>query len=155
MKTRENIAMDTLFCTTGEQNKRLHSLIDVIDKQEEHVRDFLSPILPEGSGIDCKWSIAIQYKRTGKYKVKPTAIVLDNFIHAMNDNGYYDGYIPFTVRIPFKDGIAQMDDFQLIAHNWKSYTTKKYWPLYVDYIAQTIEFVLSPRKIVMKKELKV
>lgn len=153
MTARENIAMDTLFCTTGEQNKRLHTLLNAMNKQEENVKDFLRPILPEGSGIDCKWYISVQHKRVSKYKVIPVAILLDNFIHAMNENGYYDGFVPFTVRIPFKDGIAQMDDFQLIAHNWKSYTTKKYWPLYVDYVAQTIEFVLSNRAINLEKEI--
>jgi hypothetical protein len=47
-------------------------------------------MLPHGSGIDCKWEVE---------EFKPS-ILCKNSYHVMDENGYYDGYIDFSVRIP-------------------------------------------------------
>lgn len=49
----------------------------------------LDRILPHGSGIDCKWEYSEQ--KDGK-------IVCNNSFHYMNDNGYYMGYLDFSIR---------------------------------------------------------
>lgn len=50
-------------------------------------------LLPHGSGIDCKW--IIDYTKKG--------VNLQNSYHVMNENGYYTGYIDFTVKLrPYK-----------------------------------------------------
>lgn len=50
----------------------------------------LFEILPSGSGIDCQWEITTHNNGN---------ITARNSYHAMNQDGYYDGYMPFTVRI--------------------------------------------------------
>lgn len=59
------------------------------EKHEEHIQELINK-LPHGSGIDGKW--VINYD---KYEV----IELGNFYHAMDENGFYVGYIDFTVKI--------------------------------------------------------
>lgn len=53
-------------------------------------KDKLLDLLPHGSGIDYTWEIT--YRKNGNIQAK-------NFFHAMNENGYYDGIMPFIVRI--------------------------------------------------------
>jgi hypothetical protein len=53
-------------------------------------KDDLIKLLPHGSGIDCSWEITLH--RDGNVTAK-------NYYHAMNENGMYDGYMPFTVKI--------------------------------------------------------
>lgn len=48
--------------------------------------------MPHGSGIDCGW----QCSETKQY------FVFRNEWHAMDQNGYYCGYIPFNVYVPKK-----------------------------------------------------
>jgi len=50
----------------------------------------LLELLPHGAGIDCKWNIHTCHNGN---------IIAKNFFHAMNENGMYDGYMGFTVRI--------------------------------------------------------
>lgn len=50
----------------------------------------LRDILPHGSGIDCNWCI---------YTAKNGNIQAKNAFHAMTEDGYYDGYMNFTVFI--------------------------------------------------------
>ena len=50
---------------------------------------YLLDTLPHGSGIDCKWDF--DYTDKG--------IFASNSYHRMNENGYYCGYIAFTIKI--------------------------------------------------------
>jgi len=52
---------------------------------EEHLME----ILPHGSGIDCDWEFSEQ--KDGK-------LVCKNSFHYMNGDGYYMGYIDFSIR---------------------------------------------------------
>lgn len=54
--------------------------------------------LPHGSGIDSDWSM----HETKSY------YCFTNSYHAMDENGYYDGWADFTVKIP-KDTINDPD----------------------------------------------
>lgn len=51
--------------------------------------DNVLEMLPHGSGIDCKWEVE---------EFKPS-LVCRNSYHVMNEHGFYDGYIDFSVRI--------------------------------------------------------
>lgn len=85
--------------------------------------------LPTGGPFDCCWNI----KRNYKY------VLCSNSIHCMNEYGFYDGFVEFTVKMPItKEHVYGRNDFILVAHGWKSYTTKKYWPIYLDYIEQVL-----------------
>lgn len=88
------------------------------------LESFLIERLPSGSGIDCNWDITI----------KNNMVICKNSAHVLNDMGYYMGYIPFTVKLPIVDNAIQCSNMKLIAHEWKTYLTKRYWPLYSDYI---------------------
>jgi hypothetical protein len=98
--------------------------------------------LPTGSGIDGMWSVRIEYKRTSKYKVVPTNVVCSNAYHVLNDNGFYAGWIPFTLSIPFtkKDGVIVLDydNFKLIAHGWKYYDVRRHWSDVKEYLEDTL-----------------
>ena len=54
--------------------------------------DALRDVLPHGSGIDCDWTF---------HENRDGSVRCSNAWHAMNDHGYYCGYIPFsfTVRV--------------------------------------------------------
>jgi len=54
--------------------------------------DALRDALPHGSGIDCDWTF---------HENRGGSVRCSNAWHAMNDHGYYCGYIPFafTVRV--------------------------------------------------------
>jgi hypothetical protein len=56
----------------------------------------------------------------------------------LNDNGFYAGWIPFTLSIPFtkKDGVIVLDydNFKLIAHGWKYYDVRRHWNDVKEYL---------------------
>lgn len=57
--------------------------------QDTDFEEHLMEILPHGSGIDCDWEFSEQ--KDGK-------IVCKNSWHLMNEDGYYIGYIDFSIR---------------------------------------------------------
>jgi len=57
------------------------------DTIEEMVKE-----LPHGSGLDGEWSFDYEKSTSNK-------LVLHMSYHAMNENGYYDGWIDFTVTV--------------------------------------------------------
>lgn len=60
------------------------------DKNER--MEILVDLLPHGSGIDCKWEVS--RPKNGRF------VYFHNSYHAMNENGYYEGYQDFSVVIP-------------------------------------------------------
>jgi len=60
-------------------------------RHHEELKDLLNQ-LPHGSGIDGDWKI--EYDKT-----KNDNIVLSNSYHVMNEVGFYDGWIDFTVIV--------------------------------------------------------
>ena len=68
-----------------------------METTQKQARDFtesdwleLMEDLPHGSGIDCEW--LVDFKSDG-------LPVFHNSWHGMNNDGYYDGYADFSVRI--------------------------------------------------------
>ena len=59
-------------------NKTEHKIMKSINPEK-----FIN-CLPHGSGIDCSW---------GYTDHKNNKITFNNSFHAMNEHGYYDGYI--------------------------------------------------------------
>lgn len=51
--------------------------------------EILEDVLPSGSGIDCKWDI----------EILENSILCKNSYHKVNENGMYNGYINFAVKI--------------------------------------------------------
>lgn len=136
--TNQEYYFKWLNATTDKE--RYANVLAYMDKLDKQTRNVIKPLLPHGSGIDYQWICEVLYKRVSKFHYEPYAIHCHNAIHAMNENGYYDGNVPFTVVFPFDGTTINVQDFQLVAHNWKSYTTKKYWPCYVDYVAQSVTY---------------
>ena len=56
--------------------------------------------LPHGSGIDCDWT----------FEWFPTRVVCRNSWHAMNNNGFYEGYADFSLILYYK---RHVKDFKL------------------------------------------
>lgn len=126
-----------LHATNEREKARYKYTLSIMGKEQQLINNLLRDRLPQGSGFDFEWKFTVQYKRVRKYDCVPYAIHCISFLHCMNENGFYDGVIPFTVVLSY-DGERISNDCKLIAHNWKSYTTRKYWPIYLDYVAHTI-----------------
>ena len=60
--------------------------------------DELEKVLPHGSGIDYNWEL----EERGKY------IYAENAFHYMNEEGFYDGVLPFTIKF-YRDGVTKFD----------------------------------------------
>ena len=52
--------------------------------------DKLKELLPHGSGIDCEWEI--ETYKNGNVKAH-------NWFHKMDENGFYQGFVKFSVKI--------------------------------------------------------
>jgi hypothetical protein len=59
-------------------------------KYDDFLKVFIDN-LPSGSGIDCEWSGNMP--KSGDY------VTFGNSYHCMNENGFYDGYQDFFIRI--------------------------------------------------------
>lgn len=53
----------------------------------------LVDLLPHGSGIDCTWNVTAYANK----------VECANELHAMDSDGYYAGYYPFTVEFTAED----------------------------------------------------
>lgn len=91
--------------------------------------------LPHGSGIDSDWC----YYETKGYHC------LTNSYHCMNKNGYYDGWMDFTVKMPksiFNDADRLSTDFVLQFNRATSWQREKHAWRIRDYLDQTIHYSL-------------
>lgn len=80
---------------------------------EDDITEALIYILPHGSGIDSDWNIEF---------LKNSNIVCHNSYHCMNNNGYYDGWIDFRVKLIIKEGVVR--DFRVTGafhERWNKY----------------------------------
>ena len=76
---------------------------------DEKYDDFLEVFidnLPHGSGIDCEWWGNMP--KSGDY------VTFGNSYHCMNENGFYDGYQDFFIRILKVDFIRMALEFHKI-----------------------------------------
>jgi len=61
------------------------------DRHTDRIQELLD-MLPHGSGLDGEWSIDYDLSHLNK-------LVINMSYHAMNDAGYYDGWIDFTLIV--------------------------------------------------------
>ncbi len=104
----------------------------------EILEERLLQTLPHGSGIDGKWHVS----------TNNNYIVCTNFWHCMNEYGFYDGFIDFTVKFKLLDQALFCPlDFTLHANNWKHnrYKIEKYWKQLgvKEYIEDTIYYAME------------
>ena len=98
-------------------------------RHQEQIENTLLESLPHGSGIDCEWEFdfCVNY------------ISCKNSWHILNDNGYYNGFIDFELRI--KTGYRNIDksiDFRIIGKFGECQDIK-------DYLYETIDYALSAK----------
>jgi hypothetical protein len=60
-------------------------------KWEDDIKRICDDYLPHGSGIDDGCSF--------NFTSRPNSLLIESGYHAMNENGYYDRWIDFTVRV--------------------------------------------------------
>ena len=62
------------------------------DKHKNKIDYIINNIFPHGSGIDGKTEIMLE-------KCNENRLVFNSEYHCMDQNGYYDGWINFTIKI--------------------------------------------------------
>lgn len=89
--------------------------------------------LPHGSGIDLKWEL----------EVNERWIVCRNGYHCMSDNGFYDGWIDFTVKLPRYVSPKEWKTEFVFQINGKDshYNATKYYGTR-DYLEETFNYAL-------------
>lgn len=112
----------------------------------------LLSLLPHGSGIDFKWDIVTH--KNGNITVK-------NAFHAMNEYGFYDGIMSFSVRIfrikkpvtnTLKNGQTQIlfrkndIDFSLNCNEERKRTFYGLREYLLDTISYSLRSILSPMR---------
>jgi len=81
-----------------------------------------------GSGIDAEW----------KFMHAPKDwIIIRNSYHVMNENGYYEGWQDFSVKLPVNGDVT---NFKLLFHN-TDYLGRKHQLR--DYLEETISCVID------------
>jgi hypothetical protein len=61
------------------------------DKHEERISELINE-LPHGSGLDGEWSLDFE-------KSNDKQLTFYMQYHCMNENGMYDGYVDFTLKV--------------------------------------------------------
>lgn len=95
----------------------------------EELYDLLLGILPHGNGIDYDYTITTS-DRVNK-------IYIENAWHYMNDNGMYDGVLPFTVIVSKDSIIVQFHvnragRYRVNKAGLKDYLEELYFDILVD-----------------------
>jgi hypothetical protein len=87
-----------------------NGLKDIIDAISEE----LVVVLPHGSGIDCDWTIEHTYA---------LRFTCNNSFHAMDNNGFYCGYVDFQVTLDLEkqsfDVSVSKEDIQAISKDYE------------------------------------
>lgn len=87
--------------------------------------------LPSGSGFDAKW----EYKILKNWKIK-----FSSSYHQMDEHGYYDGWVDFSVTVDLKD-----DTYRLVFHgDWSQKQNAKY--MHRQYFEDTIHYHLFDKE---------
>ena len=140
---KRNKVFTEYLCTGNEKEAHEYKrVLAWMDKMQELADKHILANLPHGSGIDGTWLSHIEYRKVSRFSYRMHSLVCTNAIHCMDENGYYDNWVLFTLTIPISGNCIVTDKMKLIAHGWKGYTTKKYWPRYKDWLYESIEYSL-------------
>jgi hypothetical protein len=74
------------------ENCKQSNNIEWFNKHTDKINSLITNQLPHGSGLDTEWAIDFDKSHGNK-------ITLSTSYHAMDENGYYDGWIDFTVIV--------------------------------------------------------
>jgi len=96
-------------------------------RHQEELKKLLD-FLPHGSGIDEDWTISIDRSNSER-------IVLSNSFHVMNEVGFYDGWIDFTVTIrpDFISGFKMNIKGRFSDYRWQGESIKEYLYQVLDF----------------------
>lgn len=140
------------LCTGNEKEAREYKrVLSWMDNMQELADKHILANLPHGYGIDGTWLSHIEYKKVSRFSYRMNKLVCKNSNHCLNENGYYDGWIDFSIIIPIDGKCLVTDNMKIVAHNW-NYHTRKYWPRIVDYVQQTIYYALPYNPIMFTME---
>jgi hypothetical protein len=117
-------AYDLFSALSAAHNARKAGNADWVNTHEDRIYSLLEHFLPHGSGINCDWKYDLEM---------PHRIICSNSYHCMNENGYYDGWIDFTVTI--KPDLSILIKGKFGAHQDIA-----------DYLHETIDCALSDMK---------
>ena len=134
------------------EDAKWKAILDWMDNMQERANKHILANLPHGSGIDGTWLSHIEYKKVSRFSYRMHNLVCTNAIHCMNENGYYDGWIDFSVIIPINGNCLHTDKMEIVAHGWKMYTTKKYWPRYKDWLYDVVYCALPRNPLLFTTE---
>ena len=104
--------------------------------EDDETNEKIEQILPHGSGINDDWDIC---NRENFWECK-------NFWDCINNDGYYDGFIDFTVRI-YKN---ENREFRIFINGNRSHNKNKKYHI-KEYLEDTIHYVLKHNDIFNKK----
>jgi hypothetical protein len=101
-----------------------------LNDEKESILSMIDQELSHGSGIDCEWILKL---------TTPTRVNARNSYHCMNEDGYYDGYVDFTVLFD----LANKDYFKITFAS--DYQSRKRVNQYMlrEYLEDTIAYDLE------------
>ena len=120
----------------------------------DYVENVVIPALPHGSGIDAKWEYRV---------LKNGNVELSCGFHGMDENGFYDGWQDFKVKLfrYNKDKLHQLNNGkrQILfrAGNWdcsvhlsgyRNSRNRSWGYGLLDYLSETIQYALSDAKVI-------
>jgi hypothetical protein len=91
--------------------------------------DTLINILPVGAGLDASWHLEEDKNK----------IIASSSFHCMNEHGYYDGWIDFSIEIPKNNPLNFKLKFQTDSAGW--YRIYKY--MLREYLEDIIAYSLG------------
>lgn len=100
------------------------------EDQKDAIETALLAILPHGSGIDCEWKFVW---------LASMQLECSNSFHCMNDNGYYDGYADFTIKL---NSSRPLHEFGLVFNGREAQNKNRKYMLR-DYLEDTIYHAVS------------
>lgn len=112
------------------QNCIMSNNTDWQQKHRETIEDIISNHFPSGSGLNSLTHFSFTRSKVNK-------LVVYTSYHAMNDNGYYDKYIDFTLTI--KPSLQFGFDLSIVGNFGKYQDVKEY--LY-DLYSETLETII-------------
>lgn len=149
---KSNKVFTEYLCAGNEKEARAYKkLLEWMDNMQERADKHILANLPHGSGIDGTWLSHIDYKKVSRFSYRMRKLVCTNAIHCMDENGYYDGWVVFTLTIPISGNCLVTDKMKLVAHDW-SYHVKKYWPNYKDWLNNTVYYALPHNPLLFTME---
>lgn len=109
--------------------EKIRSINDINDKE-----NFIKSIVPSGSGFDTIYNV---YEQKKNFKIVSS-------YHVMNENGYYDGWIDFTIYLWKNIPSNRNKDITIeITGKYSNYLADKYFAR--EYIKETIYTTIIER----------